>query len=316
MATNDIDTSSARSSVVNDASSFAEQQGQLDLREALRTILAHVWWLIGSVVLVTAAFIVASHVLTPIYRANTVLIPAKSDSGPDTNGGGSGLAGGIGGVASLVGINIGQNDEITEEAMGVLKSREFIKKFIEDRHLMPVLYASKWDAATGRWKSDVRNPPTIAKGVRYFQKRIMQIVPEKKTSLITIDIDWKDRFAAADWANELVQRLNLRMRQREMARADLSIAYLEKQFDSATEVATRQAIAHLIEVQVKQRMMANVTDEFAFRVIDHATPPDADDRYFPNRLIFAIAGVVLGLLIGLVAVFTVDKLPSRTRKSH
>jgi uncharacterized protein involved in exopolysaccharide biosynthesis len=286
----------------------------MDLRVMVARIAAHPWWLVASVVLCTAAFTTAAFVLTPIYRANIVLIPAKSDTNADV--GGSGLGGGIGGVASLVGINLGQGDSLTEEALAVLKSREFTQKFIEDRHLMPVLYAKQWDAQAGKWKVDEKHQPTPARAFRYFDKKIRIIVPEKKTSLITLNIDWKDRIAAADWANDLVQRLNLEMRKREMARADSAVSYLEREFETTTAVATREAIGHLIEIQVKQRMLASVTQEFAFRVIDHAMPPDADDRHFPNKFLMVIAGPIVGFIVGILCILGVSALKSRPSASN
>jgi uncharacterized protein involved in exopolysaccharide biosynthesis len=285
----------------------------VDLWATVAKVCAHPWWLAGSVVLFTALFITAAFELTPVYRASTTLIPAKSDSTSDTGGGG--LGGGIGGVASLVGINLGQNDSLTEEAMGVLKSREFNQAFIEDRHLMPVLFAKLWDAQTGKWKVDEKHQPTPSRAFRLFDKKIRSIVPEKKTSLLTLNIDWTDRTAAADWANDLVKRLNLEMRKREMARADSAVTYLEKEFETTTAVATREAIGHLIEIQVKQRMLASVTEEFAFRVIDHATPPDRDDRHFPNRFLMAVAGPIVGLVVGIAFILMRSSFRGRLKLS-
>ena len=276
-----------------------EADETMDLRMMFARIAAHRWWLAASVVFFAVVCTTAAFTLTPIYRAGTVLIPAKSDKDSDPNG--SGL-GGIGGVASLVGINLGEGDALTEEALAVLKSREFTQKFIDERHLMPVLYAKKWDAQAGKWKVDEKHQPTEARAFRYFDKSIRVITQEKKTNLITLNIDWTDRVAAADWANDLLQRLNLEMRKREMARADSAVGYLEKEFETTTAVATREAIGHLIEIQVKQRMLAVVTQEFAFRVIDHATPPDKDDRYFPNRLLLVAAGPLIGLIVGILCI--------------
>ena len=66
-------------------------------------------------------------------------------------------------------------------------------------------------------------------------------------------------------------------------------------------VATRDAINRLIEEQIKQRMVASVAQDYAFRIVGRALPPDEDDRYSPRRLRLAIAGLVLGLLAGALA---------------
>jgi uncharacterized protein involved in exopolysaccharide biosynthesis len=268
----------------------------MDLRAIVGRLLAGKWWIIGSVVLFTVGFYIAAHVLTPIYRGTTILIPAKAEHGLDASGGG------IGGVASLVGIDIGGSDSDKQEALAVLKSRHFTEKFINDLNLMPVLYAKSWDAQTGKWKGDEKHQPTAAKACRYFDKNIRTVVTDKKTGLITLTVDWTDRFAAAAWANELVDRLNLEMRHRALARADAEVAYLEKEFESTTTVATREAIGHLIESQIKQRMLATVTPEFSFRVIDRAVTSDKDDPHFPNKFLMVIAGPLVGFIFGAMCV--------------
>ena len=296
--------------------SYSDQADEeMDIRALVAKLLARKWWIIASVVVFTAGFIAAAILLTPIYRASTVLIPAKSDKDLDTGSGGLG-GGGIGGVASLVGINLGGGDSAMEEAIGVLKSRQFTDKFISDLNLMPVLYAKLWDAQAKRWKVDEKHQPTPARAFKLFDRKIRSIVPEKKTSLINLNIDWTDRVAAAAWANELVSRLNLEMRQREMARADSAVGYLEKEFETTTAVATREAIGRLIEAQVRQRMYAVVTPEFAFRIIDRAQPPDRDDRFFPNKFLMAISGPFVGLIFGVVCVLGYDMLKSPPERRH
>ncbi len=269
---------------------------EMDLRAIVARLLAGKWWIVASVVVFTAAFYIAAHVLTPIYRGSTILIPAKADHGMDASGSG------IGGVASLVGIDIGGSDSDKQEALAVLKSRHFTDQFINDLNLMPVLYAKSWDASTGKWKGDEKHQPTPGKAYRHFDKDIRSVVLDKKTGLITVNVDWIDRIAAAAWANELVDRVNLEMRHRALARADAEVAYLEKEFESTTTVATREAIGHLIESQIKQRMLATVTPEFSFRVIDRAIPSDKDSPHFPNKFLMVIAGPVVGFILGAMCV--------------
>ncbi len=267
----------------------------IDLRALTAKIAARRWWLLASVLGFTALFSAAAFLLTPIYRASTVLIPSKADKDAEMSG--SSLSG-LGGVASLVGINLGGGDSLTEEALAVLKSRQFTEKFINERNLMPVLYAGLWDEHTGKWKVDESHQPTPARAYRLFNG-IRNIVQDRKTGIITLNIDWRDRMLAADWANDLVQKLNLEMRQREKVRAESSVGYLEKEFESTNTVATREAISRLIEREVKQRMFAAVTQEYAFRVIDPATAPDRGDRHFPPKVLLLIAGPFVGLFAGV-----------------
>ena len=65
---------------------------------------------------------------------------------------------------------------------------------------------------------------------------------------------------------------------------------------------TRSAINRLIETQINRRMMANVTEQFAFRVVDRAVPADLSDRVRPRRTVMVLVGGSLGGLIAGVLV--------------
>jgi capsular polysaccharide biosynthesis protein len=202
-------------------------------------------------------------------------------------------------------------DPATQEALGVLRSQQFNEKFILDENLLPQLFASKWDAAHNAWKPDVKSVPTVGRAFKYFNKSIRTITVDNKTGLITLQVDWKNRIAAAAWANELVKRVNAEMRRRAILNADASVTFLEKELATTSVIETREAINRLIETQEKQRMLANVTEEFAFRVVDPAIAPDADDPVKPPKLVLIIAGPLVGLILSVACILLFTPAVSR-----
>jgi len=291
---------------VNASSMTIPDADTIDSRELFSRLLARKWWIVSSVLVFTAALTAAAFLMTPIYRATTVLVPANTTQGSS----GLGALGQLGGIASLAGINVGPKGSMTDEALAVLKSRGFTEQFIVDERLMPKLFSRRWNAVTGTWKG---RPPTPAKAYRYFNEKIRSIDQDKKTGLVTLQIDWKDRNEAALWANELVDRLNQVMRQRAIAESDASLGFLTSELQSSNEVVTREAIGHLMESQIKQRMMADVTKEYVFRIVDRAMAPDADDPVKPQKVAMIAAGAFLGLLVGCVLVMLVSGSSQRTR---
>jgi uncharacterized protein involved in exopolysaccharide biosynthesis len=123
-----------------------------------------------------------------------------------------------------------------------------------------------------------------------------------------VQIDWRDPVEAARWANELVSRVNAEMRDRAIKKSEASLAFLERELQSTTLVETRQAINRLIEAQIKQRMLANVSHEYAFRVVDPAIAPDRDDVAKPKKLLALAAGPIAGLLFAIMTVLMLDWL--------
>jgi uncharacterized protein involved in exopolysaccharide biosynthesis len=286
-----------------------QDEDTVDSAEVLSRLRAKKWWIVWSVLLSTAAFTTAAFIMTPIFRATTVLVAANTNQ----NSGALGALGQLGGIASLAGINVGSKASVTDEALAVLRSREFTERFIADENLMPRLFARKWNAADGTWKGE---PPTPARAYRYFNERIRSVDQDKKTGLITLEIDWKNREEAAAWANELVQRLNQEMRGRAIRESDASLGFLTSELQSSNEVVTREAVGHLMESQIKQRMLADVTKEYAFRVVDRAMAPDADDPVKPQKGAMLAAGPLLGFVIGCVLALVSDGSRRRAAAIH
>lgn len=272
----------------------------MDLHGLLAKLCAKRWWLAGSLVVFTALFVSGAFLMTPVYRAVTVLVPASTERGAGSLGAALGQ---LGGIAALAGVDVGADND-TEEALAVLKSRQFTESFIADLKLIPKLFASDWDATNGRWKTE--SAPTPARAYRHFHRKIRSVGQDKKTGLVTVQVDWTDPIEAAAWTNELVRRLNEEMRLRAIARADAYVGYLEKELETTTTVETRAAISRLIEAQVKQRMLALVSQEYAFRVVDKALPPDHDDPARPNKVLMIAAGPITGLVVGVLLVLLMD----------
>jgi uncharacterized protein involved in exopolysaccharide biosynthesis len=261
--------------------------------------------MVGCTATVTALFASVAFLMTPIYQVTAVLVPTSAER--DNLGGMLGSAlGSVGGLASLAGIGLGTGDSVTQEALAVLRSRQFTEQFITDMNLMPRLFAGLWDQSRGTWRADVENPPTIARAFKYFDARIRTVTHDKKTGLVKVQIEWTDRQEAAVWANELVQRLNQEMRARAIDKSEASTQFLEKELLATSLVETRQAINRLIEAQIKQRMLANVTHEYVFRIVDRALPPDQDDPIRPKKLLLLAAGPVVGFGFAAFGVLLFD----------
>ena len=265
--------------------------------DMLAALMRRRWLIIFFCLLGGAAMTGLAFWMTPVYRGTTILGAAHSDK----NGLGSGLGsalGSVGGFAALAGIGLSSDDSATDEALAVLNSQQLTQRFISDNNLMPELFPKLWDSHTGTWKRGIKKVPTIARGFKLF-KSIRQVERDNKTGLITLTIDWKDRFKAADWTNRLVQLLNDEMRSRAIIDAEASLGYLQKEYATTADVSTREAISKLIESQVKQQMLAHVTQEYALRVIDKALVSDPDAPVKPNKILFIALGLFLGILSGI-----------------
>lgn len=252
---------------------------------------------VAAVVLTVAAVMSYAYLATPMYRGTVKMMPRESDA---PGGGLQGILGQFGGLAALAGISFGSVDE--QESIAWLKSRALFALFANEQNLLPILFKDKWDAAAGRWRSDLKNPPTMDDAWAMFDGGVRRVNDDPKTRIITLEVTWKDRHQAADWANELVRLANEELRKRALRESDASIASLQQQLAHTDEVEFRQSIYKLMEIQVNRSVLARSRAEYALTVLDPAVVPDARRFVAPRRFLLLVISIPLGLFLGACAV--------------
>jgi uncharacterized protein involved in exopolysaccharide biosynthesis len=254
-------------------------------------------------VICVAAAAVAAVLMKPVYRSEVTVALSESSSGL---GGLADLAGQFGGIAALAGLPIGR-DEQKSEALGVLRSRLLVSRLIETQGLMPVLFAEKWDAAAKDWKAGTK-PPTMGDALKLFANRVLQVREDMKSGLIIVRIDWGDRELAAKWAGQLVDLANDEMRRRTIEESAAALALLEREYEGAQSVSLRNAISNVMEAQMRNRAMAEVRKQFAFKVVDPPVVSDIDKRVRPTRTLIVILGAIIGAFLAVLVAAVLDGL--------
>jgi uncharacterized protein involved in exopolysaccharide biosynthesis len=278
--------------------SYVEETG-ISLVDVWRILVRNKILIFFIVVLSTLAAVGVAFLSTPIYRAEVLLSPTGEEGGDIS----SSITGQFGGLAALVGINLaGSSSEKTEEALATLRSRRFTDEFISEENLIPILFHRLWNAQKEKWvvrnKEDI---PTAWDAFTLFDEEIRNVSVDMKTGLITLSIDWEDPRLAARWANLLVERLNRHQQSAVISEAKKSIAFLKEELGKTSVVEMQQAIYRLIEAQTKSIMLANVRDEYAFKVIDPAVPPEEHSK--PRRILIIMFGFLAGLMFGMLTAF-------------
>lgn len=273
---------------------------EIDLGSALRLLWRRRWWIVAAAALGSLSALGLSLVMSPVYRASVVMVPVD-DAG--ANGALGSAVGQLGGLASLVGLNVGGGGSRTPEALAVLRSRQFLESFFAEEHLLPILFSKRWNAKTNSWAVTGDRVPTAGDAYRFFVKQALKVSDDKKTSLVTLSIDWGNPDQAADWANKLTSRLNGEMRLRAQRQADASVGFLKKELDATLDIGTREAVNRLMEAEIKRRMLANTRQEYAFRVVERAFVPEPKDKVSPQKLLMVVMGLVLALFLTVVGIF-------------
>ena len=265
---------------------------RISVREIWQTLLRGKGIIVATAVLFAIGSAAYALLAEEIYRAEVLLAPAEEQSAPA-------LAGQLGGLAALAGVATGDTSSV--EPLAVLQSRRFAREFIEQLNLMPVFYEDAWDAEKERWLAgDPADAPDIRDGVRYFHKKVLNVDEERSTGLVTVAVEWTDPDVAATWASIIVSRLNDRLRESALREAEANVSYLQSEMTNTTLFSLQESIGRLLESELQKLMLAKGNEEFAFKIVDPAVAPK--ERIRPQRALIAIAGTLLGGLLGVLMV--------------
>ncbi|WP_413490517.1 Wzz/FepE/Etk N-terminal domain-containing protein [Shewanella baltica] len=289
---------------------------EIDLRE----LFAVIWqgkWLIIAITAVFAIGAVIFAIKQPnIYKSEALLAPASEEQG----GGLSGLASQFGGLASLAGVNLGRQGgtDKTELAIEVLKSRQFTSDFIQRHNILADLMAAeKWDRnadkliynlelyneQTNTWIREAKAPfkpePSMQEAYKVFSKMIA-VNKAKDTGMVTISVEHLSPAVAQQWVAWLIQDINKVMKDRDVAEANRSSEFLNKQIALTNVADIRTILYKLVEEQAKTIMFAEVRDEYAFKTIDPALSPE--EKAKPKRALICVLGIMLGGMLGVMFV--------------
>lgn len=286
-----------------------QQEDEIDLLEYWR-ILWGKRKLILAVSFAAAVLAAGISLLMPnIYRSEVLLAPVSDDAG-GKGGGLSAALGGFSGLASLAGISLGSGGDV-EENLAVLQSREFLWRFIKDQKLMPILFADDWDADNKKWQeSDPEDQPSEWDAYRKLTKDgVLNVSSDKKTDLVTVAVEWKDAELAAQWANALVARLNEYLRQRAIDESESNLKYLNRELARTQIEDVRKALFELISQEQKKAMLANTRVQYAFRVLDMASPPDK--KASPKRALIVVLSAFVAGFLAVLFVFIQQGIQQR-----
>jgi len=291
----------------------AEEQ-EADLRDVLGMIWRGKWIVMFSAAVFAVLSVIVALSLPNIYQSEVTLAPTEEASG----GGMAQMAGQLGGLASLAGVNLGQHQaDKTTMALEILKSRAFITDFVERHEILPELMAAEswspsngleynaelYDAESRSWKTkDGKSlKPTSWQFVKSFRKQHLTVTRADDSGLVFVAINHLSPVVAQHWAKWLVEDINKTMRTRDIEEAERSLEYLNNELQRTSLSNMQQVFYQLIEKQTQTIMLANVRPEYIFQVIDPAVIPEQKAK--PSRALICIVGTFLGGLMGLLIVF-------------
>jgi uncharacterized protein involved in exopolysaccharide biosynthesis len=229
----------------------------------------------GGVLFVAISFVVA--------RSYTATVNAQANVGDSSS-----LRGGnLGSLASLAGVNLNGANSNVAYNMSFVSSRDaadaFITKYDLSRELM---------AETADDKSDDRRSLSRERVYRRFS-RVFSITASQRELSLGVQVQWKDPAKAEKWANDYVTFINGYLKEKAIAESNLKIRYLKSLIAEDPPVEVQKSIYSIIEEELKRIAMAEASDEYAFKIVQHAYLPERKSS--PKRLYYLLFGMILGV---------------------
>jgi len=289
---------------------------EIDIGGLFAAIWQGKWIIIATTLVFTVSAVFYASSLPDIYKSEVTLAPVAGQGGVQ-------LPGQLGGLAALAGVNLGGagGGDKTGLALEILKSRDFISRFIEQNDLyVPIVAARGWDRSNNTLLLatdiyDVKSKQWVRKVTAPFQPKpsnqeafeefegLFAVSHDKTSGMVRMSLEHFSPYLAKEWLDILVKAINEEMRQRELTEAEKSIAYLNSQIAQTNLADVRTMLFSLIEEQTKTLMLANVREEFVFKTIDPAVV--AERKSEPKRTLIIILALMLGSVLSSLLVLVI-----------
>ncbi len=236
-----------------------------------------------------------SHYKPDMYQSRAVIIPVmtKDDQNSITM------------VDRQIGISMPTPSNVSE-LVSLLNSNILLEKVIKNEDIFPIFLNERLEAEP--------EPEKVWRGVRLL-KGTYNAYYNKKDGIIELSVKFSNPKTTTDILNRMLEELTDYMSSEAKRVAETNRKYLESLINKNADPLIRQKIYSLIARQIEISMMAEVKENFAFKLIDPPRVPYATIKpSIKNDMVFSF---VLSLFAGLLIAFLVEYISeSRKKRGH
>ena len=287
----------------------------LSLKEIQNLIVNHSITLLIFFFLSLALSYSISLFITDKYKSESILVSQYNDANNSFN-----LASNIGSLAGID-LSAATGTDKSLEAIELMRSLNFFEKLSINHNLFFSLMAVEgWDKKNNilkindeiydedkkQWvsklSSSINGKPSLQTAHREFLKRF-SASKELDTGFVRVSFIHYSPFESERFVNAIIQEINETSRQDEINRGKNSLIFLRNELENSQYLDVRNAINQLIARQLERVMIANSSKYFLFETLSPPYAPEEKDS--PNRPLFTITGVILGIILFFLYVLIV-----------
>lgn len=246
------------------------------------------------------------------YRVETKLAPVMA-------GGANALAGQLGGIASLAGLNLNQigGEDKTVLAIETLRTRNFLIRVLKENDLIVPVFASKgwnkesgeliiddeiYDVVKGKWVREPKEPydviPADEEIIEEFKKDYT-VYQDDITGIVTIRFTSYSPVLSKKVVDSIVKSINMEMKNKDISDIKHNIEYIEAKIEGISNKEIKNSFYTFLEEEMKKLMIAEVKDEYSFKTLEPSFEPVRKSS--PKRvLILLLSGVAFLFMSSLI----------------
>lgn len=288
-----------------------EHEQNLEVQDLISAIWNNRILVVSFTTLSIVISIIVALSLPNYYQSSAVLAPVDDDNSLQSQ------LSSLSGLASISGINIPkQSVDKSSEALKRLESFKFFSEhFLPYINLEDLLAVEKWIPKTNKviYKENLfkESTKTWVRRAAYPKKKIpsdqeaykkfrniITIAQDNKTQFIFLSLEHKSPFIAKQWMDILIDNINKSMREKSEEEVIKSIIFLNENLQNAKLSEVKEAIARLLETQIKNQMLISSNEDYVLKIIDSPIVPE--EKFKPRRAIICISGTIFGFLLSII----------------
>ena len=275
---------------------------------SLTELFGLLWKGRNLIILITALFALGSTYyawsLNDYYKSSASLSIAQPESGPSVSG--------LGGLASITGINISPVGVQGPMYINTIRSRSFLKHLLSvDENVLPSLVAAEsynkgskklefnsdiYDAANKKWLS---TQPTHLQVFGTYMSAVNVDFHEIRQTM-DVSVEHISPIFAYELLDLIIREADSLLRQRDMQRSSEALEYLTSELSKTSLLNIKTSINQLILSQLQTQMMAKIGSNYVVNVMDPPFIPISTSK--PSRSLIRLIGITFGLVMGILIV--------------
>ena len=168
------------------------------------------------------------------------------------------------------------------------------KKIVYDPEIYNVL--------TKEWVREIKPPlqkkPSIIEGHKKLNTEVLSISFDKLTGYISIGVEHVSPIEANKILQLIINNLNQISKLKALEDSNRAIEFLLIEYEKTSNMSLKNAINNLSEIELKNKMLAEISDQYLLKIIDSPFVPELKSK--PSRALICILGFLIGLIFSLI----------------